>query len=259
MTCAGVGKTVIAAFDYKRYKHANQRARLLFVAHRKEILEQSIQTFQEILNDFNFGELYVDGRKPKNIEYLFISIQSFNSAKLAQWTTPDYYDYICVDEFHHAAANSYQELLSYYRPKILLGLTATPDRMDGKDILKYFDGRTASKMLLGEAIDRNLLSTFQYFGVTDDVDYSKCKWIRGRYDSSELEKIYTADVKRCSLILESVKRYVADMADVKGLGFCVSIAHADYMARFFNSHGVPSISLSAKSIDDIRENMHIEA
>lgn len=166
---------------------------------------------------------------------------------------------ICVDEFHHAAANSYQELLSYYRPKILLGLTATPDRMDGKDILKYFDGRTASKMLLGEAIDRNLLSTFQYFGVTDDVDYSKCKWIRGRYDSSELEKTYTADVKRCSLILESVKRYVADMADVKGLGFCVSIAHADYMAQFFNSHGVPSISLSAKSIDDIRENMHIEA
>ena len=254
MTFAGVGKTVISAFDYKRFKEANQRARLLFVAHRKEILEQSIQTFQEILNDFNFGELFVDGRKPTKIDHLFISIQSFNSAHLAQWTTPDFYDYICVDEFHHAAAASYQELLAYYRPKILLGLTATPDRMDGKDILKYFDGRTASKMLLGEAIDRNLLSTFQYFGVTDDVDYSKCKWIRGRYDTSELEKIYTADVKRCSLVLESVKRYVADMADVKGLGFCVSIAHADYMAQFFNAHGVPSISLSAKSIDDIRED-----
>ena len=107
MTHAGVGKTVIAAFDYKRFKQANKRARLLFVAHRKEILEQSIQTFREILNDFNFGELYVDGRKPTEIEHLFISIQSFNSAKLAQWTSTDYYDYICVDEFHHAAANSY--------------------------------------------------------------------------------------------------------------------------------------------------------
>ena len=146
MTFAGFGKTVIAAFDYKRFKKANPRARLLFVAHRKEILEQSIQTFQEILNDFNFGELYVDSRKPTDIEHLFISIQSFNSAKLAQWTTPDYYDYICVDEFHHAAANSYQELLSYYHPKILLGLTATPDRMDEKDILKYFDGTLIDDM-----------------------------------------------------------------------------------------------------------------
>ena len=160
-------KSIIAAFDYKAFKEKNPRARLLFVAHRKEILEQSIQKFQEVLNDFNFGELYVDGYKPTDIEHLFISIQSFNSAKLSQWTSKDYYDFIIVDEFHHAAADSYQELLAYYEPKILLGLTATPDRMDGKDILKYFDGRIASKLLLGEAIDRNLLSSFQYFGVTD--------------------------------------------------------------------------------------------
>lgn len=248
LTFAGVGKTVIAAFDYKRFKQQHPTARLLFVAHRKEILEQSLRTFQEILNDFNFGELYVGGNKPKDIEHLFISIQSFNAAELSEWTTKDYYDYICVDEFHHAAAKSYQELLSYYDPKILLGLTATPDRMDGKDILKYFDGRIASKMLLGEAIDRNLLSTFQYFGVTDEVDYRKCKWIHGKYDTSELEKIYTADRKRCALVLESVNRYVTDMDEVKGLGFCVSVNHAQYMADYFNEHGVPSIALSAKSI-----------
>ena len=254
VAATGTGKTIVAAFDYKRFRQEHPGARLLFVAHRKEILEQSIQKFQEVLNDFNFGELYVDGRKPTNIEHLFISIQSFNSAHLPQWTSPDFYDYVCVDEFHHAAANSYQELLSYYNPKILLGLTATPDRMDGKDILKYFDGRIASKMLLGEAIDRNLLSTFQYFGVTDEVDYRKCKWTRGRYDTSELEKIYTADLKRCSLVLNSVHKYVADMNDVKGLGFCVSVAHADYMAAYFNKHDVPAISLSSKSIDDIRED-----
>ena len=258
VAATGVGKTIVAAFDYKRFSEERAKegktARLLFVAHRKEILEQSIQKFQEVLNDFNFGELYVDGRKPTNIEHLFISIQSFNSAHLNQWTTTDYYDYIVIDEFHHAAANSYQELLAYYQPGILLGLTATPDRMDGKDILKYFDGRTASKMLLGEAIDRNLLSTFQYFGITDEIDYRKCKWTRGRYDTSELEKIYTADIKRCALVLNSVQKYVADMNDVKGLGFCVSVAHADFMATYFNSHGVPAISLSAKSMDDIRDD-----
>ena len=258
VAATGVGKTIVAAFDYKRFREERAKegktARLLFVAHRKEILEQSIQKFQEVLNDFNFGELYVDGRKPTNIEHLFISIQSFNSAHLNQWTTTDYYDYIVIDEFHHAAANSYQELLAYYQPGILLGLTATPDRMDGKDILKYFDGRTASKMLLGEAIDRNLLSTFQYFGITDEIDYRKCKWTRGRYDTSELEKIYTADIKRCALVLNSVQKYVADMNDVKGIGFCVSVAHADFMAMYFNSHGVPAISLSAKSMDDIRDD-----
>lgn len=249
----GVGKTMIAAFDYKKFKETYARARLLFVAHRKEILEQSIQKFQEVLNDFNFGELYADGRRPADVEHLFISIQSFNSAKLAQWTSEDYYDYIIVDEFHHAAAASYQELLAYYKPKILLGLTATPDRMDGKDILKYFDGRIASKLLLGEAIDRNLLSPFQYFGVTDETDYRRCKWTRGRYDVSELEKVYTADTRRCALILNSVKKYVTDINEVKGLGFCVSVAHADYMARYFNQKGIPSIALSAKSADDIRD------
>lgn len=250
----GVGKTIIAAFDYKAFKEKNPRARLLFVAHRKEILEQSIQKFQEVLNDFNFGELYVDGYKPTDIEHLFISIQSFNSAKLSQWTSKDYYDFIIVDEFHHAAADSYQELLAYYEPKILLGLTATPDRMDGKDILKYFDGRIASKLLLGEAIDRNLLSSFQYFGVTDDTDYRNFKWTRGKYDVSELEKVYTADTRRCALILNSVKKYVTDISSVKGLGFCVSVAHANYMAKYFNDKGIPSIALSSKSADDIRND-----
>lgn len=254
VAATGVGKTIIAAFDYKRFKNRHERAKLLFVAHRKEILEQSIQKFQEVLNDFNFGQLYVDGKKPTSIEHLFISIQSFNSADFTSWTSEDYYDYIVVDEFHHAAAKSYQDLLAFYRPKILLGLTATPDRMDGKDILKYFDGRVASKMLLGEAINRNLLSTFQYFGVTDDVDYRKMNWTRGRYDVSELEKVYTADTRRCALVLSSVQKYVADMDDVRGLGFCVSVAHADYMAEYFNMHGVPAISLSAKSVDDIRED-----
>ncbi len=254
VAATGVGKTIIAAFDYKRFKDTHPRARLLFVAHRKEILEQSMEKFQEVLNDFNFGELFVDGRRPSNIDYLFISIQSLNSASLINHISKDYYDYIVVDEFHHAAAPSYQDLLKYFKPKILLGLTATPDRMDGKNILEYFDGRIASKLLLGEAIDRNLLSKFQYYGITDDVDYSRLRWINGKYDINELENVYTADTIRCALILNKVREYVADMDEVKGLGFCVSIAHAEYMAEYFCQHGINSIALSARSVDGIRED-----
>lgn len=254
VAATGVGKTIIAAFDYKKFKKDHSSAKLLFVAHRKEILEQSLEKFREVLNDFNFGELYVDGKRPDDLQHLFISIQSLNSSGLLDKsrTTQDYYDYIVVDEFHHAAAKSYQKLLEYYKPQILLGLTATPDRMDGKDILKYFDGHIASQMLLGEAINRNLLSPFQYFGITDQVDYQKINWINGRYDVNQLENVYTADDIRCNLILSKVREYVTDIDAVKGLGFCISVKHANYMARFFNEHGVPSLALSAKSIDAIR-------
>ncbi len=136
----GVGKTIVAALDYRRFKETHEHARLLFIAHRKEILEQSIQKFREVLNDFNFGDLYVDGSRPKQIDHLFMSIQSYNAADFSSFTSADFYDFVIVDEFHHAAANSYQGLLNYYTPEILLGLTATPERMDGKDILSYFEG-----------------------------------------------------------------------------------------------------------------------
>ena len=249
----GVGKTVIAAFDYKRYLENKPNAKLLFVAHRKEILEQSIQKFREVLNDFNFGELYVDGIKPIKIDHLFMSIQSFVSSNFYQNTEADYYDFIIVDEFHHAAADSYQGLLSYYKPEILLGLTATPERLDGKDILGYFNDRIASEMRLAEAIDRKLLCPFIYFGVSDCVDYSNLTW-KGKYDIFELEGIYTADTKRASLVLEKVCQKVTDIDEVHGLGFCVSILHAEFMADYFSEHGVPSIALSSKSVDDIRSD-----
>ncbi len=249
----GVGKTVIAAFDFRRYIEKNPNARLLFIAHRKEILEQSIQKFREVLNDFNFGDLYVDGNKPQQINHLFMSIQSFVSAKFTKSTTRDFYDYIIVDEFHRAAADSYSDLLSYYNPKVLLGLTATPERMDGKNILDFFDGRIASEMRLAEAIDRKLLSPFIYFGVSDSVDYSHLTW-KGKYDISELENIYTADTQRAALILNTVNRKINDINDVHGLGFCVSIAHANFMAQYFTNNGVESIALSSKSPDDIRSD-----
>lgn len=252
----GVGKTVIAALDYKRFCQENPKRpnRLLFVAHREEILKQSISCFRSILKDPNFGDLFVGEHKPSQIEHLFISIQTLNSAKLLEKTATDFYEVVIVDEFHHAAADSYQDLLSYYQPTILLGLTATPERMDEKPILHYFEDRVAAEMRLAEAIDRKLLSPFQYFGVSDIVDLSDLVWSRGGYQVSDLSKIYTGNDLRSHLIVKAIHRYVADINETKGLGFCVSKEHAKYMADFFNRRNIPSINLDSDSSDEVRGN-----
>nr|WP_295974819.1 DEAD/DEAH box helicase [uncultured Bacillus sp.] len=244
VAATGVGKTVISAFDYKRYHQQHKdSAKLLFVAHREEILKQSLDTFRVILKDANFGDMLVGQNLPASLEYLFVSIQSFNSKKLYDQITSDFYDFIIVDEFHHAAAESYQRLLAHFQPAILVGLTATPERMDGKDILDYFDGKIALEMRLTEAINQKLLSPFQYFCVTDTVDLSKLKWSRRGYDARELENVYTSNSIRTNQVIKSIYKYVTDIQQVKGLGFCVSIEHAKYMADYFNKADIPSVAL----------------
>lgn len=258
VAATGTGKTVISAFDYRRFCRANPRQanRLLFVAHREEILKQSRDTFQGVLKDLNFGELFVGGYKPENLDYLFISVQTVNSQALYEKLPENYYDYIVVDEFHHAAAPTYQHLLNYFKPKILLGLTATPERMDGKSILDYFGGRIAAEIRLPEAIDRKLLCPFQYFGVADTVDLTELRWCKGGYDKSELSKLYTLNrviaERRADHIIRSVDKYVTDIDAVKGLGFCVSVEHAHFMARYFNEKGIPSLALVSQSSDEDR-------
>lgn len=254
VAATGTGKTVISAFDYKRYcaLHPDRPNRLLFVAHRREILKQSLATFRGILKDPNFGDLFVGTDRPGQIEHLFLSIQTFNSREFHEHTSPEFYDFIIVDEFHHAAAPSYEKLLQYYQPKILLGLTATPERMDGKDITEYFEGRIAAEIRLPEAIDRQLLSPFQYFGVSDAVDLSELKWVRGGYDCTELSNLYTGNDARVHLIHKQLQKYVTDIDEVKGIGFCVSKEHAKYMARRFNAVGIPSLYLTSDSLDEVR-------
>ena len=258
VAATGTGKTVISALDYKRFCKQNpgKPCRLLFIAHREEILRQSLYTFRAVLKDANFGELFVDNYKPESIDHLFVSIQTFNSQDFTAKTASDFYDYIVVDEFHHAAAPTYQKLLSYYNPKILLGLTATPERMDGKSVLPYFYHRIAAEIRLPEAIDRKLLCPFQYFGVTDTVDLSRLKWSAGGYDKGELSNLYTLSGtvanRRADLVVNSLLRYVTDIDEVKGLGFCVSIEHAEFMCRYFNQRGIPSIFLTGKSTDEER-------
>jgi superfamily II DNA or RNA helicase len=260
VAATGTGKTVISALDYKRFRKQNSGSpcRLLFVAHREEILKQSMYTFRAVLRDANFGDMFVGGYKPESIDNLFISIQTINSQEFTKKTTSDYYDYIVVDEFHRAAAPSYQELLDFYKPKILLGLTATPERMDGKSILEYFNNRIAAEIRLPEAIDRKLLCPFQYFGVTDSVDLDRLKWSAGGYDRTELSNVYTISglvaKQRANLVVSSLLKYVTDIDDVKGLGFCVSVEHAQFMSSFFNDHGIPSMFLTGKSPDEERQN-----
>lgn len=254
VAATGTGKTVISAFDYKRFRYENKDklCRLLFIAHREEILKQSIDCFRIVLKDANFGELFVGNYAPASIENLFMSIQTFNSRNFDKNTTADFYDYIIVDEFHHAAALTYQRLLEYYKPKILLGLTATPERMDGQDILKYFDNRIAAEIRLPEAIDRKLLCPFQYFGVADNIDLSDLAWVRGGYHKRELSNLYTGNDMRCIMIGQALNKYCTDIDEIKGLGFCVSVEHAEYMSFKFNQLGIPSIYLTSESNDEVR-------
>ena len=258
VAATGCGKTVISAFDYSNYckKNPGQKNRLLFVAHREEILEQSIETFRGVLKDPNFGDLWVGSYKPDSLGHLFVSIQTLNSKKLYDELPRDYYDFVVVDEFHHAAAPIYKEPLDKFSPKILLGLTATPERMDGEDILQYFNGRIAAEIRLPEAIDRKLLCPFQYFGVSDEVDLSEVRWVRGGYDRRELSNILSLSgkvaEKRAESVIRNIEKYTTSVEDMKALGFCVSKEHAKFMADYFNENGIASLELDSNSSKEDR-------
>ena len=258
VAATGTGKTVIAAFDYRRFcEREGQRVHLLFVAHRQEILEQARSCFRGILHDQNFGSLLVGSHHPESYAHLFASVQSFQSQRLWEKVSADYFDCIVVDEIHHGAADSYQAIFNALRPKVLLGLTATPERMDGQSILSYFDNRIAAEISLADAIERKLLCPFTYFGVSDPSDLSGLTWKRGGYETSELEQVYVFSEKiaerRCSLILEALSRYVTDVSRMHALGFCVSKAHARFMAERFQEAGIPAVAVTADMDEDGRE------
>jgi len=252
VAATGTGKTMIAAFDYARFcRQLTAKPPLLFVAHREEILQQALGSFRGVLRDQNFGDLLVGGRDPGQSRHLFCSVQSYNSREL--WRQPcDEFAYVVIDEFHHAAAPSYRRLLDHVRPQILLGLTATPERSDQLDVLHWFDGRASAEIRLPDAINRRLLCPFQYFGVADSVALDGLTWQRGGYRIEDLDRVYTGNDARAGLILEKVHEVLLNPRQARALGFCVSIAHADYMARFFNDHGLPAVSLTGESPDELR-------
>lgn len=249
----GTGKTVVSALDFRRLREQGRGRRLLFVAHRQEILSQSRSVFRQVLRDGAFGELYVGGSVPTEWEAVFASVQSLANVDLGRLPA-DYFDMVIVDEFHHASAASYQRLLRHVRPKVLVGLTATPERTDGLDVRAYFDGRVAAELRLWDALDQQLLAPFQYFGSHDDVDLSSIRWTRGNYDQAELENVYTGNDARVRLVLRQITEKIAEPAEMRALGFCVSVAHAEFMADRFNDAGIPSLALSAKSPADVRQS-----
>lgn len=239
VAATGTGKTVVAALDYRELAGASE-PRLLFVAHREEILRQARATYRAVLKSSDFGELYVGGEKPRNGNHVFASVQSL-SKSFNNWPA-DHFDIVVIDEFHHGSAPTYRKIFDYFRPKELLALTATPERADGINIAhEFFDGRYASEIRLWDALEAQLLVPFHYFGINDETDLSRVKFVRGTYDTAQLEHMYTANDARVRIILRELNAKVAEPTEMKAIGFCVSVAHAKFMTERFNAAGIKSV------------------
>ena len=247
VAATGTGKTVMAASDYKAFADSHERARLLFIAHREEILRQSLHTFRQVLCDYNFGEKWYGGEEPANYEHVFASKDTLNNRIDSLQLPEDYYDYIVIDEVHRVAASTYRKIINYFKPKILLGLTATPERMDGKDITEDFDGTISAEIRLDDALNKGLLAPFYYYGITDSVDYSEVAWDKGHYVASELSRIYTYNDTRTAVILHSLEHYLTNIRDVRALCFCVDQQHAKYMAAKFTLCGLKADLLTSEN------------
>ena len=243
VAATGTGKTWIAAFDYERLRKQGTVRSLLFVAHRDEILRQSQQVFQLVLREPGFGERLVGGERPRAGHHVFASVQSL--ANRIDGIDPDDFDMVIVDEFHHAAAASYERLLSRLNPQVLLGLTATPERADGQSVLQWFEGRIASESRLWDALDQGLLCPFHYFGVNDQTDLSTVRFERGRYVPGELDTVFSGDHLRAVRIRQAVEEFVTDPHRMRALGFCAGVGHAHFMASQFSGFGYPAVALDA--------------
>ncbi|MGW0082396.1 DUF3427 domain-containing protein [Streptomyces sp. NPDC003393] len=254
VAATGTGKTVMAALDYRNQceRSANGRPRLLFVAHRKEILNQSLRTYQEVLVDASFGELLHEGEDPREWSHVFASVQSLNLRRLEQ-LAPDHFDIIVIDEFHHATAATYRRVIDHFEPKELLGLTATPERMDGLNVQdEFFEGRIAAEMRLWEALENDLLCPFHYFGIPDGTDLRNLGWQRGTYADQGLDNLYTGNTARGRIVLKQIRDKVSNPGAMRALGFCVSKAHARFMADFFRQANFKAMALDSDSPDDVR-------
>jgi superfamily II DNA or RNA helicase/HKD family nuclease len=261
VAATGTGKTVIAALDYRNLcAGQSERPSLLFIAHRREILEQSLRTYREVLADASFGELYVGGARPERWRHVFASVQSLNSYGINN-IPADSYEIVVIDEFHHAEAASYRRIIDHLAPRELLGLTATPERGDGVDVRQFFDYRTAAELRLWDALGADLLCPFHYFAVSDGTDLRGVTWTRGRYDEVELSNVYTGNNRRAEIVLRQLRDKVLDLGAMRALGFCVSVAHAEFMARVFNEAGVSAAAVTGatsqadrdRALNDLRD------
>ena len=230
----GVGKTYLAAFDSRNYE------RVLFVAHREEILKQAAVSFKNVRNSEEYG--FFDGKsKCTDKPVIFASVATLGNSNYLneQYFPADFFQYVVVDEFHHAVTDQYRRIVEYFKPQFLLGLTATPERMDGRSIYEICDYNVPYEISLAEAINKGMLVPFHYYGIYDDTDYSKLHVVRGRYDEKELNETYIGNVHRHEMIY----KYYCKYSSKRALGFCCSREHAEEMAREFNRRGIPSAAV----------------
>ena len=243
VAATGTGKTYLAAFDSKDY------ARILFVAHREEIIKQAQKSFKKVSPDKTSG-LFYNKRKETDKDIIFALVQSLGRESNIKQFRKDEFEYIIIDEFHHAVANNYKRILEYFTPEFLLGLTATPERLDNKDVFALCDYNNVYEIRLKEAINKGFLSPFRYYGIYDDtIDYDQINLRNGKYDEKELEEKLMIN-KRAELVLNHYHKYNFS----RTIAFCASRNHAEYMAEFFTNHDIPSAAVYSGSQGKYTEN-----
>jgi len=230
---------MIAAKDSENYK------KILFLAHTKEILNQARNTFMKVRKDCDFG-MAVDGELDLEHDIVFASVQTLSRKDNIEGLQKDRFDYIVVDEFHHSVSKTYRTIIDHFEPEFLLGLTATPDRLDNRDVYELCQYNVVYEIDLLEAVSRKFLVPFRYFGIYDETDYETIERSNGHYVVDRLsDKL--SDESRASSILDNYKRYKTDRA----IGFCSTIEHAGYMARYFQDNGIRSYAVASRNLSDI--------
>lgn len=256
VAATGTGKTVVAAFDYRRLCiQQGGQPRLLFVAHREEILRQALRTYREVLRDHTFGALLAGGMEPESFDHLFATIDSVASRDLLARRGAGHWYAVVVDECHRLAADRFDAFVTQVSPRILLGLTATPERSDGKPILDYFDNRPdgapAVELRLWHALDQQLLCPFEYYACDDDTDFSSVPWAQPG-EAAAIDKLVTGNHIRARLVLNEWRRLAGDPARGRALVFCVSVAHARFMAAQLDRAGIKAACVVGDTPPDER-------
>lgn len=245
VAATGTGKTVVAAFDYRNTCRAEGgRPRLLFVAHREEILRQALRTYREVLRDPEFGDLLTGGHQPERWEHLFATIDSVTSRDLVASVGADHWHTVVLDECHRLAAERFDAFVKSVRPCVLLGLTATPERSDGQPITPYFDARPdgspAVELRLWHALDLQLLAPFEYYACDDATDFAAVPWDRPG-EREAVDNLVTGNDMRARLVVNEWRRLASDASKSRAIVFCVSVAHAEFMTEWFNRAGLPAV------------------
>jgi superfamily II DNA or RNA helicase/HKD family nuclease len=256
VAATGTGKTVVAAFDYRETcRIQGGRPRLLFVAHREEILKQALRTYREVLRDPEFGELFTGAHEPSRFDHLFATINVLSARDTVSGLGGEYWHTVVIDECHRMAAESFDRFARSVRPKLLLGLTATPERTDGQPIARYFDSRPdgspAVEMRLWHALDLQLLAPFEYYAVDDATDFSGIPWDRPG-EREAIDVLVTGNDIRARLAINEWRRLASDARLSRALVFCVSVAHAEFMTDRLNQSGLPAACIVGTTPHDER-------